>query len=173
MDVLKKDFRYLGDFAANYILEHPEIIIDGNNKNWKEIAETILTEFYKEAGREAPPDWVKYFVEEKQLEDSKEDTDLLFRSFLIKLVNETHNKFYRNITKDVIVSIDIPFDKRLEFCLNNKLIPFLNLIDINEKEYIAITSDLITELKQQQISEISSLPEVASIIDGFEYGLKE
>ena len=65
-------------------------------KDWKEIAETILTEFYKSVGKEAP-EWIKYFVEESQLEDSKEDIDLLFRNFLIKKVNETHNKFHRNI----------------------------------------------------------------------------
>lgn len=40
------------------------------------------------------------------------------------------------------------------------------------KTLIAITSDLIHELKQK-ISHISSLNEIASIIDGFTYGQKQ
>ena len=58
------------------------------------------------------------------------------------------------------------------FCLENNLIPFLNLIKIYDKTLIAITSDLIHELKQK-ISQLSSLNEIASIIDGFTYGQKQ
>jgi hypothetical protein len=124
---------------------------------------------YKSIEREAP-EWIKYFVKESQLEDSKEDIDLLFRSFLINNVNETHNKYYINIEKDNIVA-NLPFSNRLNFCLENNLIPFLNLITIDKTSMIAITSDLIHELKQK-ISQISSLNEVAAIIEGFEYEQK-
>ena len=129
-----------------------------------------LTEFYKSVDKE-PPEWIKHFVQESQLEDSKEDIDLLFRSFLINKVNETYNKFHRNI-ENAESTDDIPFESRFAFCLYNNLIPFLNQIKVKDgTNLIAITSDLISELKQK-ISQISSLNEIANIIEGFEYGQK-
>ena len=73
-------------------------MLDGK-KDWKEIAEIILTEMYKSIEKESP-EWIKYFVKENQMAESKEDIDLLFRSFLIDKVNETYNKYYRNIEKN-------------------------------------------------------------------------
>ena len=152
-------------------MEHQQELLIEGKKDWKEIAEIILTEFYKSVDKEAP-EWIKYFVQETQLEDSKEDIELLFRSFLINKINETYNKYHRNIER-VELSDDIPFDSRLAFCLYNNLIPFLNPIKVkNGTNLIAITSDIINELKQK-IPEISSLPEVSSIIEGFEYGQRK
>ena len=167
---IKHELRYLGDFTVNYIMEHQQELLIESKKDWKEIAEIVLTEFYKSIRKEAP-EWIKNFVQETQLEDSKEDADLLFRSFLINKVNETYNKFHRNI-ESVELKEDIPFESRLAFCLYNNLIPFLNPIKVKDgTNLIAITSDLINELKQK-IPEISSLPEISSIIEGFEYGQK-
>ena len=122
-----------------------------------------------------PTEWIKYFVKENQMADSKEDIELLFRSFLINVVNETYNKYYRNIEKDNDVP-NLPFSSRLNFCLDHNLIPFLNSVstnnkDSNDNEIIIITSDLIHELKKK-IPQISSLNEIAAIIEGFEYGQK-
>ena len=175
---IKYELRYLGDFTINYIMEHQELLLDGN-KDWKEIAEIILTEIYKTIQRESTPEWIKYFVKENQIADSKEDIDLLFRSFLIDKINETYNKYYRNIEKPIVTNSDstaevpnLPFSDRLNFCLKHNLIPFLNSITINDQtNMIAITSDLIHEIKKK-ISQVSSLNEVASIIEGFEYGQK-
>jgi hypothetical protein len=174
---VKHELRYLGDFSVNYIIEHQDLLLDGK-KDWKEIAEIILTEMYKSVEKE-PPEWIKYFVNENQMTDSKEDVELLFRSFLIDKVNETYNKYYRNIEKPIITNSDstaevpnLPFSDRLNFCLKNNLIPFLNSIKINDQtDMIAITSDLINEIKKK-IPQVSSLNEVASIIDGFIYGQK-
>ena len=170
---VKHELRYLGDFTVNYIMEHQELLLDGQ-KDWKEIAEIILTEMYKSVERETP-EWIKYFVKENQMAESKEDIDLLFRSFLIDKVNETYNKFQRSIEKDNDIP-NLPFSSRLNFCLDNKLIPFLNFVNTNNKDsnketLILITSDLVHELKKK-ISQISSLNEVAAIIEGFEYGQK-
>ena len=171
---VKHELQYLGDFAVNYIMEHQELLLDGK-KDWKEIAEIILTEMYKTIQRESPPEWIKYFVKENQLAESKEDIDLLFRNFLIEKVNDTYNKFQRSIEKDNDIP-NLPFSSRLNFCLDNKLIPFLNSVntsnkDSNKETLILITSDLVHELKKK-ISQISSLNEVASIIKGFEFGQK-
>jgi hypothetical protein len=87
---VKRELRYLGDFTANYIMEHQRELLRDGKKDWKEIAEIILTEMYRSVQRE-PPEWIKYFVRENQMADSKEDISLLFRSFLIEKVNETYN----------------------------------------------------------------------------------
>ena len=94
---------------------------------------------YKTVQRE-PPEWIKYFIIESQMAESKEDVDLLFRNFLIEKVNETYNKFQRSIEKDNDVP-NLPFSSRLNFCLDNKLIPFLNSVNTsndkdNEKETV-------------------------------------
>ena len=174
---IKNELQYLGDFTSNYIMEQQELLLDGK-KDWKEIAEIILTEIYKSVQKESP-EWIKYFVKENQMAESKEDIDLLFRSFLIDKVNETYNKYYRNIEKPILTNPDssaevpnLPFSDRLNFCLKHNLIPFLNPIKIDdETNMIAITYDLIHELKKK-IPQISSLNEIAAIIEGFEYGQK-
>lgn len=171
---VKHELRYLGDFTVDYIIEHQELLLEGK-KNWNEIAEIIITEMYKSIQKESPPEWIKYFIKENQMTESKEDINLLFRSFLIEKVNETYNKFQRSIEKDNDIP-NLPFSSRLNFCLDNKLIPFLNSINNSNKDedketIISITSDLIHELKRK-IPQISSLNEIAAIIEGFEYGQK-
>ena len=163
---IKNELQCLGDFTANYIMEHQEELLLDGKKDWKEIAEIILTEMYKSIEKELP-EWIKYFVKENQMAESKEDVDLLFRSFLIDKVNETYNKYYRNIEKPIITNSDssaqvpnLPFSDRLNFCLKHNLIPFLNPIKIDdERSMIAITYDLIHELKKK-IPQISSLNEI-------------
>lgn len=175
---IKNELQYLGNFTVNYIMEHQDLLINGK-KDWKEIAEIILSEMYKSIDGKLPsPEWIQYFVKKNPLEDSKEDTDLLFRSFLINKINDTYYKYYRSIEKNNEVP-NQSFSNRLNFCLDNKLIPFLNSdngIAHNDDDkqnltLIMITSDLIHELKNK-ILQISSLNEVVSIIDGFEYGQK-
>ncbi len=176
---IKDGQRILGDFTVNYEMENQEILIDGN-KDWKEIAEHILEQMFKLARKEHPPEWIKYFVEEHQLKESKEDVELLFRSYLVNKINDTYNKYYRNIEKILIPNSDstaeipnLPFSNRLSFCLEHNLIPFLNPVTIADgRSMIIITSDLIYDIKGK-IPSISSLNEVSQIIDGFEYGQKK
>ena len=175
---IKKELRVLGDFTVNYIMENQEILIDGN-KDWKEIAEHILEQMFMLAGKNSP-EWIKYFVEEHQLKESKEDVELLFRSYIVNKINDIYNRYSRNIEKISITNSDsnaevpnLPFSSRLNFCLEHNLIPFLNPVTIkDEKSMIIITSDLIYDIKNK-IPSISSLNEVSQIIEGFEYGQKK
>ena len=148
---IKNVLKILGDFTVNYIMENQEILIDGK-KNWKEIAEHILEQMFKLAGKNSP-EWIKYFVEEHQLKESKEDVELLFRGYLINKINDTYNRYYRNIEKinsDSNAEVpNLPFSSRLNFCLEHNLIPFLNPVTIkDEKSMIVITSDLIYDIKR-------------------------
>ena len=63
----------LGDFAANYILENQEILINSKS-NWIDIAQHILVEFFKTAGKEVP-EWIDYFVQETQVQDAALEQD--------------------------------------------------------------------------------------------------
>ena len=95
----------------------------------------------------------------------------------MKIVNETFNKHYRSIFfLDIDSDVhDQPFSQRLNFCLQHRLIPFLNNgRNVEKMDEIIITSDIMLEIKQLKASDsISSLAEIARIISGFEYGQKK
>jgi hypothetical protein len=171
---IKNELRILGDFTVNYVMENQEILINGK-KDWKGIGEHILERMFKLVGKEYPPEWIKYFVEEHQLKESKEDVELLFRSYLVNKINDTYNKYCR-IIENSISNLEVPnltFSNRLNFCLENNLIPFLNPTMIADGPcIIVITSDLIHDIKSKILS-ISSLNEVSQLIEGFEYGQKK
>jgi hypothetical protein len=165
-----KELKTLGDFAANYILDNQADLLSNNKLiDWKELSRRILEEFYDAAGREAP-EWISYFVEETQLADSKEDIELLLRAYLLQKINETYNRHCRNIS-----CVDSSFTERFDFCLQHKLIPFLNsLNNVDKEQEVVITTDLMHELGQQKVDwSISSLTEVAGIIPDFKYGQKK
>jgi hypothetical protein len=167
----------LGNFAANYILDNQRrIILDSKIFDWKLISREILVEFYKTAGK-SQPEWIDYSVQETQLVDSKEETDLILRGFFINIVNELYNKHHRSIDytskiEDATEVPNLPFSHRLNFCLQHRLIPFLNPA-LKETE-IVITCDLMQELRRLRLDWcISSVAEVARMIQGFEYGQKK
>jgi hypothetical protein len=58
---IKNELQYLGNFTVNYIMEHQDLLLDGK-KDWKEIAEIILSEMYKTIDGNPPPEWIQYFV---------------------------------------------------------------------------------------------------------------
>ena len=64
-------------------MEHQqELLIDGK-KDWKEIAEIVLTEFYKSVEKE-PPEWIKYFVAGKSIRRQQRR----YRFFIQKFSNQ-------------------------------------------------------------------------------------
>jgi hypothetical protein len=171
------ELNILGNFAVNYILDNQhKIILNAKVVDWKLIAHEILVELYKIAGK-CQPEWIDYFVQETQLVDVKEEADLILRGFFINIVNEQYNKHYRSIDsfcnseEDAKVP-NLPFSHRLNFCLQHRLIPFLNPA-VKEME-IVITSDFMQELRRHRLDWcISSVAELARMIPGFEYGQKK
>src|SRR5215467_11432746 len=77
----------LGDFTADYILNHNECL----KTNWRQLTEEILTAFYKEAGIEAP-NWIKLLSAEDHLEDVIEAQKQVVRGTLRNLIEECHSK---------------------------------------------------------------------------------
>ncbi|MDR4512335.1 MAG: hypothetical protein MRJ93_11605 [Nitrososphaeraceae archaeon] len=182
---IKNELNILGDFTINYLLENQEILFN-NKKDWQEISELVLEQMYKTVGRE-PPVWIKDFIDYR-IEDIsiKEDTELLFRNYLVNKINDTFSRHYKSIESTGAMTTmmnsqdnnnsNFTIFNRLDFCLEHKLIPFLNLVkrdkDFDDELLIVITSDILHEIKTK-IPHISSLREVAGLIDGFEYGQKK
>ena len=122
---------------------------------------------YKEADLKEP-EWINYFVQNTEFKDSKEEFDLSLRSFLINKINDAYYKFYKSIKKCDVPNQ--PFVHRLNFSLENSLIPFMNT---NNNAEVIFTTTLIDELKRNKVNGISSLKEVSTIIEAFEYRQKK
>jgi hypothetical protein len=156
----------LGDFAAKYMMDHPDVLA---TKQWEDIAKTILTEFYKAAGKKQPPSWLNYLVEQKAVEESSEETHFELRAFFMDIITNAYSKHIRTLTPNQEVVLDVSFVSRLNFCLDSELIPFLHQ-HTNKKDQseIAITADVFTELKKRKIENITHLRDLATEL-GFEY----
>jgi len=148
----------LGDFAANYILENHEILINSKS-DWTDIAKGILVEFFKAARKEVP-DWIEYFVEETQVRDAALEQEQIVRGFFVKTINEIFSRNYRTLTprEDVDEVIhENTIERRLDFCCNKELIPFLRKKD----GCVLIFHDIMHELKSHRISSIIHLTQLA------------
>ena len=73
----------LGDFTANYIMTHPDVL----DLYWEDIAKLILREFYKMVGKE-PPEWIDRLVEQDQIEAHVNDGRLRLRGFFVRAIND-------------------------------------------------------------------------------------
>ena len=148
----------LGDFTANYILEHQEILIN-TEYNWIDAAKHVLVEFFKAAGMEVP-DWIDYFVLETQVQDAALEQEQIVRSFFVKIINETFTRNYRALTPrediDEVINKNT-IERRLNFCCRNDLIAFLRMKDCD----ILILHDITHELKSHRINSIIHLTQLA------------
>ncbi len=72
-----------------------ELILGTKVIDWKYISKRVFEAFYNEGGK-SPPEWINYLVQETQLEDSKEESDLILRGLFINNVNEAYNKNHRS-----------------------------------------------------------------------------
>jgi hypothetical protein len=155
----------LGDFAAKYVIDHPDVLA---TKQWEDIAKIILTELYKTAGKEAPS-WLNYLVEQKVIEETSEETHFELRAFLMDIITNAYSRHIKTLTPNQEVVLDISFTSRLNFCLDNELIPFLHKhINRNNQSEIAITADIFTELKKRKIENLTHLRDLGNEL-GFEY----
>ena len=151
-------FGVLGDFIARYVIVKPKtpedsiLFSSSADKSYDDIAKEILTEFYKAAGKERPA-WLDRIYEQMSIvEENTEQAFFEIRSFLMKQITEAYSRhigrIYNN-EKDPDPKIAIDFKTRLNFCLSNKLIPYLHEHTRRESvEEIIITHDILAELKR-------------------------
>lgn len=157
----------LGDFVAKYLMENPDIL---KTKQWEDLAKVILAEFYKTGGIEGPK-WLDNFIEQKSIEESSDETHFELRAFFMETITNTYSRHIKTLTpnqsQDIV--LDVSFASRLNFCLNNELIPFLHQhINKRNETEIAITADIFVELKKRKIQNITHLRDLANEL-GFEY----
>jgi hypothetical protein len=160
----KKYLSALGDFAADYITRN---LTELTRKPWYEVSKDILKALFEFANK-LPPKWVDYIEEQRDaVDESNELTHFGLRAFILNKINETCVRFFRNITDESNhnqYELDNSSSK-LRFCLQNKLISFLHIID---NDYILITSDIMKELRNSNIENITSLKDIGLLLN-FKY----
>ena len=209
----------LGYFATNYILEHQrEFLIDNKSDMnlWQEASTKVLSELFKAADwrssrdeavkekNQSLPEWINYIIHSSQLENVKEENGLLLRQFFLNLINKRYRENVGKIdsthSADSIVP-NLRIMNKLEFCLENNLIPFVHVrhvhtnnnssIKTNDYDYngnsnnednnrpvgsrdIIITHDIFHELREAKLDRIAtSLGGLASMIPSFKDGTKK
>ena len=156
--------KVLGDFTAWYIEQDPSKLL---KIPWKELSKEILQKFYQLAGLETPQ-WIDYFVEQRDaVDESSEKTFFGLRAILVNKINEAcskYSKVYGTGTEGSEI-IGNKVNLKLEFCLDNHLIPYLHKVD---EFNIAITVDIMNDVKQFNLENITSLEDLGSIL-GIDY----
>lgn len=152
----------LGDFTMDYILKNQDLL---KNSDWKSAAITILTDFFKSAGVQVP-EWVGKFVEDSDIQDIYAENEQIVRGFFIKKINDTFTRFFNTLKPDdrnMDRTLDLnKLEDRLWFCCNMKqLIPFLRTNKEGDK--ILILSDILKDLKDNRISVVSRLSDLAEM----------
>lgn len=158
----------LGDFVVKYFLGNPDLL---RNKRWEEIGKVIISEFYNAANRQAP-EWINYLVEENVIEDTNDETHFELRSFFMDIITNTYSRHIKTLTANRDIVLDISFGSRLNFCLDNDLIPFLHQRNYQNKTKdameITITADIFSEIRKQKIQNITHMRDLATEL-GFDY----
>jgi hypothetical protein len=148
----------LGDFTAWYLEQDPDKLLQ---IPWNELAKEILGEFYKLGGLITPP-WIDYFVEQRDaVDESNEKTFFGLRSIVLNKINVACSQYSRVYGNEEFARIGISIDKKLRFCLDNNLIPYLHKIDGYN---IAITVDIMNDIKHHSLENITSLKDIGSIV---------
>jgi len=146
----------LGDFVSQ------NISIDILKKDWKITSVELLKSFYKLAGRDTTPEWINLFEEQQDIEDeSREKKYLGLRAFIIEEITRYYSLNNRAFSSDADVDINKDLFTALNFCLKNKLIPYLH----QKNDDIIITIDIMQKIN---IPNIAAFKDISSII-GFEY----
>jgi hypothetical protein len=168
----------LGDFIARYVIVKPvkpEDSILFSDKSHEDMAKVIIAEFYKAAGREGEqkPEWLDRIYEQRSIvEENTEQAYFELRGFLMKQITEAYSRHIRVHYKEQDPGVVIDFITRLNFCLTNKLIPYLHKHErkggIDE---ILITHDIMTELSNSvgHIEGVTTMQDLAKEIPGFSY----
>jgi hypothetical protein len=165
----------LGDFIVRYAIvkpSRPEESILFSDKSTEDMAKEIITEFYKSAGKDRP-EWLDRVFEQRSIvEENTEWAYFEVRGFLMDQITDAYSRHIRTLYKEQDPGVTIDFKTRLNFCIKNKLIPFLHSHTRKDgTEEIVITHDMLRELtkKLDHIEGITTLEDLGKEIPGFEY----
>jgi hypothetical protein len=167
----------LGDFIARHVIvkpAKPEESILFCDKSYDHMAKEITAEFYKSVGKERP-EWLDRIFEQRSIvEENTEQAYFEIRGFLMDQITEAYSRHIRTVysDKDPDPKVTIDFATRSNFCLANKLIPYLH--DHSRRDgiqEIVITHDILAELKRKidHIEGVTTMEDLGKELPNFEY----
>ena len=158
----------LGDFAAKYIIEHADLVLDFKDSLWHKPGETILKEFYKSVGKE-PPAWLELVAEQSAVQESNEEKHFELVGFLQHIIQEAYRK---DAMIDRPSGVYDDLKMKLDVCLKKGSVPFLYEHRRNRggEVEVIITANILSELNRYNRPLTNSnytLAALASEIPGF------
>jgi hypothetical protein len=159
----------LGDFAAKYIIEHPDLVLGFKDSLWYKPGEIILTEFYKTVGKERPA-WIEHIAEQSAIQESNEEKHFELVGFLRHMIQEAYR---RDAAVEGRLGIEVDLQMKINDCLRKESVPFLYEHKRNKggEVEVVITSNILSELKKYNRSQTNNsnytLAALASQIRGF------
>lgn len=137
------DLKALGYFFATELYHDPELLAD----DWKEITNQLLYRLYADLDMEVP-EWLMSWNKIESLEDLDEDQKEDIRIFIldeinrvsrtVKWVDEEDRGVNESLTNYTTDKND--FKDKMEQIINSNLIPWMVMVNRNEKDYVCFTS---------------------------------
>nr|CAH65781.1 putative replication protein [Sulfolobus neozealandicus] len=161
-----KYLRYIGDFFAWFMIEHPELI----KKNWRDIAIILWQEAYRYAGMEMPP-WLT--LEYKEEVNEEQDLKIEILEFMQKSINDAFDEVFAEIRRTLettggfeqINSLLTDAGERAKLVIRHGKITWMKYkIDRDGNEFVVITRGLEKELKKEGIYD-GSLKSIAELMN--------
>jgi hypothetical protein len=165
----------LGDFIVRYAITKPEtpensILLSGHCH--EEMAQEIISQLYKYANRDKP-EWLDRLYEQKSvLEENTERAYFEIRAFLMNQISEAYSRHSKTINPNFDLDIIVTFEMRINYCLENKLLPYLHEHSRRDGEKeIRITHDMLTELhkKTENLESVTTMQDLAKELPNFTY----
>ena len=171
--------KILGDFITRYVIEHPEIVLKYSYYLWQEPAAIILREFYGSVGKEAPA-WIDLIAEQTIVQEVAEERQFEIRGFLQQVILDGYRRdSFTNPDPNTIDSngkripdMQVTFEQKVNYCLDNKSVTFLHLYkrNLGQEIEVAITPNIRSELKKyDRATSVMTMSALAAKIPGFKY----
>jgi hypothetical protein len=114
----------------------------------------------------------RVFEQRSIVEENTEQAYFELRGFLMNQITNAYSRHIRTLYKEQDPGVTIQFSTRLDFCLTNKLVPYLQKHTRRDNiEEIIITHDILAELKRtiDHIEGITTMEDLGKELSGFEY----
>jgi hypothetical protein len=165
----------LGDFITRYVIVKPlkpkeSLLL--SDKSHEDMAKEIITTFYNSVGKDRP-EWLDRLFEQRSIvEENTENAYFEIRAFLMDHITDAYSRHIRTLYREHDPAVVIDFNTRLNFCMKNKLLPFLHSHTRKDGiEEVIITHDILKELRNKldHIEGITTLEDLGKEIPSFMY----
>jgi len=160
--------------AAEEIIANPQLL----ELKWKELADTLITRMYLDAGRELPW-WALRWAKSETMEDLDEEHREDIRVFLLERINRAYGqvKIYDEVTGKpsdqetytTKVKEKAAFKEKVWTVLNERLLPWMLPIHHKGRDHVVFTMGFKREV-QRELKVCQPLKGVAELM-GWDYKL--